>query len=167
MKRFALAICLLVALLGALAPLAARADEAAAAPHHTVVKADGIQWGPAPPVLPAGSKFAVVTGDPGKDGPFTIRAWLPDGYRVPPHWHPTIENVTVLSGTFGVGTGDTFDAAKGEKLAAGGFVSLPAEMRHFAWAEGDTVIQVHGNGPFALNYVNPADDPRGAAPAKP
>ena len=158
-----LALCLLVLLVPLAFAVTVAADDAA--PHHTVVKADGLQWGPAPPALPAGSKFALVTGDPGKDGPFTIRAWLPDGYRVPPHWHPTIENVTVLSGTFGVGTGDSFDAAKGEKLAAGGFVSLPAEMHHFAWAEGETVIQVHGNGPFALTYVNPADDPR-AQPAK-
>jgi hypothetical protein len=160
-----LALCL--ALLAAVAPWASGAADDTAAPHHIVVKADAVSWGPAPPVLPAGSKFAVLAGDPGKDGPFTARAWLPDGYRVPPHWHPTAENVTVLSGTFHVGAGDSFDTAKGEALTAGGFVSLPAEMRHYAWAEGETVIQINANGPFQLTYVNPADDPRAAAPAKP
>ena len=160
-----LALCL--ALLAALAPWAARAADDAAMADHTVVAPDAVKFGPAPPVLPAGSKFAVLAGDPGKDGPFTARAWLPDGYRVPPHWHPTTENVTVLSGTFHIASGDSFDTAKGDALAAGGFVSLPANMHHYAWAEGDTVIQIHANGPFQLTYVNPADDPRAAAPAKP
>ena len=161
-----LALCL--ALLAALAPLASRATDDDAAPHHTVVAADSLTWGPAPPALPPGSTVAMLAGDPGKEGsPFTMRATLPDGYRVPPHWHPTTENVTVISGTFHVAPGDTFDTAKGDALTAGGFVSLPATMHHYAWAEGPTVIQVHGTGPFALTYVNPADDPRTTSAAKP
>jgi hypothetical protein len=163
MKRLVLSLSLLLALVSF---AVATADDAAA-PHHTVVLADGIQWGPAPPVLPAGAQAAVLAGDPSKEGPFTIRLSAPDGYRVPPHFHPTAENVTVLSGIFHVGTGDTFDTAKADKLAAGGFVSLPAGMHHYAWMEGPTVVQVHGTGPFALTYVNPADDPQSAAPAKP
>jgi len=162
MRKLVLAACLLVAV----APLVVRAADDAA-PHHTVVKPDALTWGPAPPVLPAGAQATVLVGDPTKEGPFTIRLSAPDGYRVPPHFHPTTENVTVISGTFHVATGDTFDTAKGDALAAGGFVSLPAGMHHYAWMEGPTVVQVHGIGPFALTYVNPADDPRGAAPAKP
>ena len=166
MKKLALA--LLVAL-----PLGAALADDAAMEHkdHVVLQADAIQWGPAPPVLPAGAQAAVLYGDPSKDGPFTIRLSAGDGYKVPPHFHPTAENVTVISGTFHVGTGDTLDTAKATALTAGGFVSLPAGMHHYAWMEGPTVVQVHGIGPFALTYVNPADDPRNAAdkpaPAKP
>lgn len=162
MKKLVLALSLLLAFVSF---AVVTADDAA--PHHTVVPADGVTWGPAPPVLPSGAQAAVLAGDPSKEGPFTIRLSAPDGYRVPPHFHPTAENVTVISGVFHVGTGDTFDTAKGDKLAAGGFVSLPAGMHHYAWMEGPTVVQVHGTGPFALTYVNPADDPSSAAPAKP
>jgi Domain of unknown function (DUF4437) len=160
-----------VLLLAPIVAVAAWAAEAAHvhgdAPHHVATTAEALKWGPGPPALPAGSQAAVLVGDPSKSEPFVMRAKLPDGYRVPPHWHPTAENVTVLSGIFHIGTGETFDTAKGEALPAGGFVSLPAEMRHYAWAEGPTVIQVHGVGPFALTYVNPADDPRTQTAPKP
>jgi quercetin dioxygenase-like cupin family protein len=133
------------------------------APHHTMVAADAIEWGPGPAALPAGVKLAVLSGNPGAEGPFTIRVWAADGTRVPPHWHPTTEHLTVISGIFHVGTGETFDQAAANPLRPGDFAAMPAEMRHFAWTEGDTVVQVHGMGPFVLNYVNPADDPRQAA----
>ena len=157
----------LFALLVALVPFSAIAAADAAAPHHTVVAPDAVKWGPGPPALPAGAQAAVLLGDPSKEGPFTIRVSVPDGYRIPPHFHPSAENVTVISGVFHIATGDTFDTAKGDALAAGGFVSLPATMHHYAWAEGATVVQVHGNGPFALTYVNPSDDPRVTTAAKP
>jgi quercetin dioxygenase-like cupin family protein len=161
MKKLALA--LLVAL-----PLTAALADDAAMDHmdHVVVQADTVKWGPAPPVLPAGAQAAVLLGDPSKDGPFTIRLSAPDGYKVPPHFHPTTENVTVISGIFHVGAGDKLDTTKGDKLTAGGFVSLPAGMHHYAWTEGPTVVQVHGTGPFAITYVNPADDPQAAAQTK-
>jgi quercetin dioxygenase-like cupin family protein len=92
--------------------------------------------------------------------PFVIRAKLPDGYRVPPHWHPTDENIVVISGMFMVGTGDKFDEASMTTLAAGGYAKMPKRMHHFAGARGETIIQVHGMGPFAITYVNPGDDPR-------
>ena len=149
---------------GILSAAVAVATEPAAPPHHTLVTPTTLQWGPAPPVLPAGAKLAVLQGDPGAAGEFTLRLAMPDGYRIPPHWHPTDENVTVIQGTFHAGMGETFDKAKGSALPAGGFASLPAKMPHYAWAEGETVVQVHGMGPFALTYVNPADDPR--PPAK-
>jgi hypothetical protein len=127
---------------------------------HVVVRPDDIKWGPAPPGLPADAKAAVLSGDPSKAGPYVIRAQLPDGYKVPPHWHPSDENVTVIKGTLMVGKGEKFNADASEALPAGSFVRMPKEMRHFAWAKGETIIQVHGSGPFEINYVNAADDPR-------
>jgi hypothetical protein len=127
---------------------------------HVVVRPDDVKWGPAPPALPAGAMAAVLTGDPSKAVPYVIRAKLPDGYKVPPHWHPSDENVTVIKGTLLVGKGDKFNPDASEALPAGSFVRMPKEMRHFAWAKGETIIQVHGVGPFEINYLNPADDPR-------
>ena len=138
-----------------------RASTDQAGRNHVVVTPDEVKWGPSPPSLPPGSQMAVLEGDPTKSGaPFTLRAKLPDGFRVPPHWHPTDEHITVLAGTFGVGLGEKLDQAKGHELTAGSFAKMPKEVRHFAWAKGETVIQVHGVGPFAITYVNPADDPR-------
>lgn len=126
----------------------------------TVTPADAVVWGPAPPGLPAGAKAAVLAGDPGAEGAFTLRAWMPDGYKVMPHWHGADENLTVISGTLHVGMGDTFDKDKATAVKAGGFSVMPAKMRHWVWAEGETVIQVQSTGPFTITYVNPADDPR-------
>lgn len=131
-----------------------------AADPPVLVSADGVKWGPVPPVLPSGAQFAVLLGDPGKEGPYVVRVKAPDGYRLPPHWHPQDEYVTVLSGAFHVGMGETFDASKGETLLPGSFVSAPAGMRHYAWTSGETVLQIHGMGPFGITYVNAADDPQ-------
>jgi anti-sigma factor ChrR (cupin superfamily) len=125
----------------------------------SVVTADGIKWGAAPPVLPKGAQFAVVAGDPSKDGPYVVRLKMPANYRIPAHNHPTAENVTVLSGKFHLGMGDKLDEAKGQELTAGGFAEAPAKMNHFAWTTAETVVQVHGQGPFAITYVNASDDP--------
>jgi hypothetical protein len=104
---------------------------------------------------------AVLAGDPFKDGSiYTLRLKMPDGNKIPPHWHPTDDNVTVLSEKLGAAMGDKFDPAGGEIINAGGFVRMPREVHHFAWAKGPTTIQVSGLGPFAFHYVNPADDPR-------
>jgi quercetin dioxygenase-like cupin family protein len=116
-------------------------------------------WGPTPPVLPAGAKMAVLQGDPSKAELFTIRLDLPNGYTIKPHFHPTAEHVTVISGTFKIGMGDAVDAAKTTTLTAGGFGIAPAQMHHYAIAKGHTIVQVHAMGPFQLTYVHPADDP--------
>jgi quercetin dioxygenase-like cupin family protein len=120
---------------------------------------DAVKWGPAPPSLPKGAMIAVLSGDPSKDGPYVLRLKMPTDYKIPAHHHPTTENVTVLSGSFHAGMGDKLDADKGQTFAPGGFVSLPAGMNHYAWATAETVVQVHGDGPFAIVYVNAADDP--------
>ena len=138
---------------------AAVAMEGAAHPGHVAVNAADLVWGPAPAKLPPGSQLAVVSGDPGAEGPFVIRARFPAGYKIPPHWHPGRENVTVLSGALHVAAGEKFDETAGTKLTAGGFVSLPAMMAHYAWADEATEIQVHAQGPLAFFYINPADDP--------
>jgi quercetin dioxygenase-like cupin family protein len=106
--------------------------------------------------------MAVLQGDPGQAALFTVRLDMPDGYRIPPHFHPTDENVTVISGSLQLGMGDSVDAAHAEKLAAGGFLSIGANMHHYAVARGRTIVQVHAMGPFVLTYVNPKDDPRPA-----
>jgi hypothetical protein len=134
------------------------AKKTAAAPH-VVTQPGDIKWGDPPPVFPAGAKMAVLRGDPSKTGMFIVRLKAPDGYKVAPHWHPTTENVTVISGTFNVGMGDQADPAKSTVMAAGAFASMPAKMHHWAWCKGETEVQVSGMGPFVLTYVNPADDP--------
>lgn len=125
------------------------ADErqaSSSAPDVQIVSSPSeVKWGPAPPVVPKGAQAAVLNGDPFKDGAsYTLRLKMPDGYRIGPHWHPTDENVTVLSGTLGAGMGDKFDPAAGKFLKPGGFVCMPKEMHHYAWAKGPTIIQVHG-----------------------
>jgi anti-sigma factor ChrR (cupin superfamily) len=123
------------------------------------VNADKIKWGPAPPVLPAGAQFAVISGDPSKSGLYVIRLKMPANYRVPAHHHPTTEYVTVVSGKFHIGMGDKLDTKHGIELRSGGFAEAAAKMNHYAWTTAETIVQVHGEGPFAITYVNPADDP--------
>ena len=121
--------------------------------------ASDIRWGPAPNVLPAGVQMAVVSGDPSKDALYVVRLKMPANYEIPAHNHPTSEYVTVLSGDFHIGMGDKLDREKGLALQAGGFAEASAKMNHYAWTSSETVVQIHGQGPFAITYVNPADDP--------
>ena len=125
----------------------------------SVHKAHSLTWGPAPAVFPKGAKMAVVSGDPAKAAPFTIELSMPDGYKIAPHFHPTAETVVVKKGTFLVGKGDSLDLSKAKPMKAGAKGSLPAQQHHYAAAKGETVISVSAMGPFAMTYVNPADDP--------
>jgi quercetin dioxygenase-like cupin family protein len=143
----------------ALAFLLAGAAVALADGMSAPVNADKVKWGPAPPVMPPGAQFAVISGDPSSDGLYVIRLKMPANYRVPAHNHPTAEYVTVISGKFNIGMGDKLDTKHGTELRQGGFAAAPAKMNHFAWTTAETVVQVHGQGPFAITYVNPADDP--------
>ncbi len=120
-----------------------------------------MKWMTAPPMFPAGAQMAVIQGDP-NGATYTVRLKAGDGYRIPAHWHPKTENVTVISGTFHVGLGDKLDESKGTTIAPGGFASMPAHVHHYAWFSGPTEVQVHGIGPFAITYVDPATDPRHA-----
>ncbi len=138
------------------------ADETPKAPaaQHVLVAPSAVTFGPPPPSLPPGARVAVVSGDPTKTGSYVIRAQMPAGYRIPPHWHPSDEHVTVISGTVALGMGDTFDQGAMKDVPNGGYFVAPAEMRNFFMAKTAATIQVHGVGPFGVNYVNPADDPR-------
>jgi quercetin dioxygenase-like cupin family protein len=131
-----------------------------------VVTSHDLKWIDPPAILPPGAKVAVLEGDPGKDGPFVMRVRMPDGYRIPPHTHPKPERITVISGTFNVAMGDKFDLTKGRAMPAGAFGTWPAGMKHYVWAKGDTVIQLHGTGPWTLAYLNAKDDPRNQAAGK-
>lgn len=119
-----------------------------------------LKWGPGPDALPAGAKMAIEKGDPTKSGVFVVRLALPAGYKIPPHWHPTDEHVRVISGDFLVGMGAVFDEAKTMKLAPGDTGTVKANMRHFAVTQVPTEISIRSQGPFAITYVNAADDPR-------
>jgi len=125
---------------------------------------DQMRWGAAPPVLPKGAELALLSGDPGKQGDFVMRLRMPDGYRVPPHWHSMAEHLTVISGTFHAGMGDKLDTASGTALPPGSYAMMPAREHHYAWCTGGPcIVQVQGIGPFDLHYVNEADSPRAQA----
>lgn len=148
----------------AVAAIASACASASTAPAVSLSGDPSITWGPAPAVFPAGAQMAVLEGDPSKANVFTVRLRMPAGYKIPPHTHPTDENVTVVSGQFKVGMGTTFDASAMKTLPQGGFVTAPQGMAHYAMAVGETIVQVHALGPFALTYVNPADAPKAAQP---
>jgi hypothetical protein len=135
-------------------------------PHAPLMKgadlfrAADLKWQDAPASLAKGAKIALLEGDLSKEGPFVVRIKFPDGYRVLPHTHPKRERVTVLSGTLYIGMGGTFDEKAGVAMPAGTYGSWPEGMKHFGWAKGETIIQLHGIGPWSIQYVNPEDDPR-------
>ena len=126
---------------------------------HLEVPVDKVQWGPAPPILPAGAQIAVLEGNPAATGAVTMRLKLPTNYEIPAHWHSKTERITVLSGSFHVGMGDKLDRQASQTLDAGGYLMLPAMMRHFAWTAAPTIVQINLEGPFDLVYVNPTDNP--------
>ncbi|HVS88460.1 MAG TPA: cupin domain-containing protein [Candidatus Acidoferrum sp.] len=135
---------------------------------HKIVHFGDLKWTP----IMKGCDLAPVSGDFNAEGaPFVLRIRCADGIKVPAHWHPTDENLTVLKGTFLVAMGETYDETKLQPMNFGNFTFVPKEMRHFALNKGETIIQVHGLGPFKVNWVNPAEvippDAPAAAAAKP
>lgn len=152
--------CLLAVALSLSAATAAAQDTS----HAVIALPDRLTWGSAPPALPPGARLAVLEGNPSEPGPFTMRVLLPAGYRIPPHYHAAVEHVTVLKGTFKVGMGERYDPSAMTLLPAGTFAALQPGTRHFAEAQGETIVQLHGVGPWGLTYVNPADDPRKRTP---
>ena len=127
---------------------------------HASVSPQDIKWGPAPAVLPRGAEAAVLFGDPSKEGYFVLRLRFPAGYRVAPHAHPVDEVVTVISGTFHEGMGETFDRRKTQAWPAGSFFARPPGMAHYVFVDEETVIQISTVSPCGLTYVNPNDDPQ-------
>lgn len=150
------------ALLGALGGWTQESEKGKA--EHVILTPDDVKWTDGPATLPPGAKAAVIDGDPKKEGFFALRLKLPAGYKVPPHWHPGDERLTVISGAFHVGLGETFDETKTRKLPAGGYFSFPPKTAHFAYCSEETVVQVNTIGPWSIHYVHPEDDPRNKKP---
>lgn len=141
-------------------PLFFCAAQSGAPETHSVFNQSDIHWNKGPATPPPGAEIAVLEGDPSKEGFFTMRLRLPDGYKIPPHWHPKVEHVTVVSSTFLIGMGERFDQRATKAMTAGSFGFWPANMKHFVEVKGTTIVQLHGVGPWGINYVNPSDDPR-------
>jgi Domain of unknown function (DUF4437) len=152
-----------IGLLGATALLAEEASKSSATSAHVMLTSGDLKWVDGPPSLPPGSKVAAMEGNPKEAGLFTMRLKLPANYKVAAHWHPADEHVTVISGTFYMGMGQKLDEASVKELPAGSFVMMPTKQPHFALTKGETVVQLHGMGPWGVTYVNPADDPRSKA----
>jgi len=142
--------------------LAQGAPHGAGAEEATLNTPETMVWKAGPASLPAGARLVVLEGDPTKEGPFTMRLKLPDGYRIPPHLHPKTERLTVISGTFNFGMGERFEEKALRAMPAGSYGFWPAGMKHFVSVKGETVVQLHGVGPWQIVYLNPADDPRKA-----
>jgi mannose-6-phosphate isomerase-like protein (cupin superfamily) len=141
---------------------ASRADQdkkkSAAKSEAVFLDAADLKWGDAPPTLPKGAKITVLHGDPSKNAPFALRLKMPDGYKIPGHWHTKDEQLTILSGTFVLHMGDNLDTPAHD-LGPGAFHFLPGKMHHAAETKGEVVLQLDGTGPFDIHYLNPADDP--------
>ena len=129
---------------------------------HIMLNENDFQWQDGPASLPKGAKMAVLEGDLSKEGPFTIRLWVPANYKVPPHWHPAIEHVTVMKGVIYMGPGEKFDMNTATKITEGGMAVMPIKYVHYAFTKEEAIIQLHGIGPWGINYINPKDDPRNA-----
>ena len=125
-----------------------------------IITPNDIKWIDGPASLPKGAQVAILEGDPTKEGVFVIRIKMPDGFRIMPHTHPKDERVTVISGTLFLGMGGTFDEKAGKAMPAGSYGRTEAGMKHFGWVKGETVLQLQGDGPWAVNYVNLVEDPR-------
>ena len=126
---------------------------------YTMVTPGDLKWADVGS-LPPGAKVAVIEGPMNEAVPITARLKLPANYKIPAHWHPGVERVTVLSGTFNYGMGEQLDQQKTTALGAGSVIIMPPKMRHFAWTKEETVIQLNTTGPWDIIYINPADDPR-------
>jgi hypothetical protein len=148
-----------IARLAAVAFLVASTNLTFAAEPQTVMSSKDVKWSAAPPILPKGAMITVLSGDPAATGPVVLRLKMPAGYKIPAHWHPTDEHVTVLSGTFFIGMGDKLDPKKGSPFTAGGYAVAVAHMNHYAWTTTGAIVQVNMMGPFELTYVNPSDNP--------
>ena len=125
---------------------------------HVVLQPSQMTWADLP-ALP-GVKIAVIEGPLTEAGPIMFRLKFPPNYKVPPHRHPGIEHITIISGTLNIGMGDTFDASKTHALTPGSVAIMPPGTSHYVWTSEETIGQVHSTGPWSVTYVNPTDDPR-------
>jgi len=146
--------------LGTLAAVLITGAGAIAQSQHVMAGLNDAKWGPSPPLIPPGAQIAVLSGDPMKAAPYTVRFKFPANYAIPAHSHPTDENVVIVSGELNMGMGDKLDRTKTTPLAPGGYCLIPAHSNHFVYTKGETTIVLYGVGPVDFKYVNPSDDPR-------
>ena len=139
--------------------LAMTCAHAADTPEHIVVNQKDVKWAAAPAAFPKGLKFSVLYGDPKSAGNFVMRVMTPSNYKLPPHWHTHAQQVTVLSGALYVKTFDEAGGGTEQTVRPGGFLRLPAKTRQYTYTKSPTVFEIHAEGPFDVNYVNPNDDP--------
>jgi len=147
-------VCVALIGIAAVATAAYSQEKKEGAEAHKIVHFGDLKWTP----IMKGCDLAPVSGDSNAEGaPFVLRIRCADGIKLPAHWHPTDEHLTVLKGTFLVGMGESFDEAKLQTMNVGNFLTMPKEMRHFGLCKGETIVQVHGAGPFKVNWVNPSE----------
>src|SRR5262249_10198927 len=125
--------------------------------EHVMLAPSELTWTDLP-ALP-GVKIAVIEGPLSEAVPIMFRLKFPANYKVPPHYHPGIEHVTIISGTLNMGIGATFDQTKTRALTPGSVAIMQPKTQHFVWTSEETIGQVHSIGPWSVTYVNPADDP--------
>lgn len=161
-KRTLRSFCLVATALAGLAATSYSQEKKESDAAHKIVHFGDLKW----VGIIKGCDLAAVSGDFTADGaPFVIRVRCADGSKIPAHWHPVDENVTVLKGTFLVGMGETFDESKLQTMNVGNFLTMGKEMRHFGLCKGETIVQIHGMGPFKINWVNPAEVQTSDTPA--
>jgi len=143
-------------------PATVLAQEAAQAPAgemgvHDFIMDEAVTFEPFDvPGFDPGLKLAVIHGNPsGESGDYTVRLMLPDGYRFPAHYHPRPEHLTVLKGTFLIAMGTDEKPEAIEEYSPGSFLYFPPEQPHYGGAEGETVVQLHGEAPFQVILANP------------
>jgi len=140
----------------ALFATSARAQHAG---HHQAVNAADLKWSDVPS-LPKGAQIAVIEGPMNQAVPFTVRLKFPANYAIPPHTHPAVERVTVLTGTFHMGMGEKFNRSGAQAVRTGDMMIMQPGTAHYAFTEGEVIVQLHGTGPWGVTYINPSDDPR-------
>lgn len=151
------------AILATAALLLAATSSVAETPYrgdgHMMLTPSEMTWGPIASMA-APAQISVIEGDLGAAVPFTVRLTLPADYEVLPHVHPAYERVTVISGTFHFAHGEEFDRSATTELPAGSVAIMAPGEPMFGYVSEDTVIQLHGTGPWGIEYIRPEDDPR-------
>jgi mannose-6-phosphate isomerase-like protein (cupin superfamily) len=143
----------------------AQSGTAPATAHVVIARPDSLTWMDLG--LIPGVKLAVLQGNPQDTGSYTLRLRFPAGARMPAHWHPRVEYATVIAGELQLGMGEREDSTSTTLVGPGTFLVAPSRMAHYGWARRETVLQLSGPGPYEVIFVNPADDPRKRAPARP
>src|SRR5215475_7980173 len=129
-------------------------------PRPLTVTPSEMSWISQGPLAAPGMEQLNLVGNLSKPGPYTLRLKYPKGLKIAPHTHPDYREVTIMSGVFATGYGETFDRAKLKILPAGSFYTEPANVPHFIEIQEDTILQVSGTGPSKRNFVNPSENPK-------